>query len=219
MTISTLNSLNLQPSDFQTFFGERQNVHFPSNTLDSPPKSRPGLVVLSYQRYETHFVPFPDRTQGFLYYVCSQKCPTAGKVRIRVTEGTESEHFARGHDLLRPTGLPWEIPFPAIAHFPIYSPVLDLLVRDRFVTDPDLQQWQNIFAGTPIGKRSVFIYSLHQPFHISFDCREFTVCIVGRTKTRRLTIRAPFTTEAEGRPINPYAGRYTFLSSSVTSSN
>ncbi|KAF8871894.1 hypothetical protein BD779DRAFT_1680046 [Infundibulicybe gibba] len=181
--VSTLDPLHLQSSDFMDI----SNAVQPALTL--PGEERPGValrIVLYY--YGGKGQPFPDNTRGFFYYRRLPGLPSgASALRFRVTPGTEPSpaNFDAGEDLLLPFGVPWQVSFPNITMSSAAKDLRNYLLRCGAITQSQLDICRQQFKGY-IPAAYYTLYSLKQPFPISFDAHTIHLCVRRRSGDKRL---------------------------------
>ncbi|KAJ7138485.1 hypothetical protein C8R43DRAFT_842363, partial [Mycena crocata] len=147
--------------------------------------------------------PFlPRRTAGFFYYHRPKDLPfTASAIRFRIA-AVNPKTFAKGADLLRPDGAPWEVPLSRIISK--RSPkLLEQLLRDRLITDVDLEQSAMVFPGN----RARLLHRFGDLFPISFEGMHYLQIVCGETH-HRLDVRV-FHEQRGGMSsaVHPYSGR------------
>jgi hypothetical protein len=164
--------------------------------------------------------PFPEGTQGFLYYRLPKDGapPTASELRFRVTPTNDPASFAQGSDLLHPNGLPWGIPLLAmvanLGAVPAkkYQPIKALLIDTGLVTPDFLDMCATMVDGTNRNlpqRHSRIIHSLGQPFHINLDAIHFDFYILSRDQLEHRRWNSFFHEKLTSFKYNlPYSGGY-----------
>jgi hypothetical protein len=160
--------------------------------------------------------PFPEGTQGFLYYHLPKDGapPTASELRFRVTPTNDPASFAQGSDLLHPNGLPWGIPLLAmvanLGAVPAkkYQPIKALLIDTGLVTPDFLEMCATMVDGTNrhLHRNSRIIHSLDQPFHIKLDATYLEFYILSRGQLERHCLNGFFYDTLKYN--SPYSGGY-----------
>ncbi|KAJ7439235.1 hypothetical protein FB451DRAFT_1302702 [Mycena latifolia] len=138
-------------------------------------------------------LPFPPATQGFLYLWIPPllvglllRCPPSA-IRFRRTASPEPSSFAAGTDLMHPTGLPWEIPLPAICvprGLPdgVGAKWRARLKADGLLSDAGVGVFRTFFGPRRETQfdpsRHTILYARAQPFVVRFESVS-TLWIVG----------------------------------------
>jgi hypothetical protein len=105
-----------------------------------------------------------------------------GSIRFRVTSDNAPSSFNRGHDLLLPSGLPWQIALPQLACGKGYDRICDHLLEEKLVTVEQLSQCRAMFRHTKIHSQTV-LFRLNQEFPITFS-RQLVLRVVGKVLHR-----------------------------------
>ncbi|KAJ7737063.1 hypothetical protein B0H16DRAFT_1891724 [Mycena metata] len=142
-----------------------------------------------------HVGTFPDNCAGFLYYHReSSAAPLEG--------GPSS--FSGGHDLLLPSGAPWEILLSQTTRA-AYRRFGDQLLRENLVTSAQLSLCRRIFTPTGRLHPPLIIFRLTQQFPVNFGVR-LRLIIVGPKALHpavwqfgRREVQFPFTGSAVAR--------------------
>ncbi|KAF7334965.1 hypothetical protein MVEN_02246500 [Mycena venus] len=189
--ISTLNASLLGVDDYLDLSGQHE---FPIRF----PKSRGNtLALLWYEKIArkssgTTYTPFPDHSNGFLYYHRPQNAaPLEGSVRLCVTAqaGNAPSFFAHGRDLLLPSGCPWQIILPQIACRRHYARIRDQLLEEDLVTDQQLSRCRALFADRAKIRAQSTIFRLTQEFPVNFTNR-ISLTVVGEAGVHYLRFSA-----------------------------
>ncbi|KAJ7629035.1 hypothetical protein FB45DRAFT_47476 [Roridomyces roridus] len=167
---STLIPEKLLPSDYIDI----SNYKAPSVAWASNPET----ALLPVYRWESSRTSrFPADTRGFFYYGPRPGLPPiASSLRFRCTPSSDPASFKDGHDLLLPTGLPWQIITAQIANpGPTYLSVRTELFRSGLLTEHALKEWRRCF-GPPkpaafwrLPMNSIILFSLDQLFPVDFQ--------------------------------------------------
>ncbi|KAJ7737085.1 hypothetical protein B0H16DRAFT_1425361 [Mycena metata] len=162
--ISTLNPALIQSEDYLDLSGCNR-THF--GFTHTPPGSSPHI---HYFRYPS---TFPDKCAGFLYYHYhreSSAAPLEGGIRFWQTRSNQPSSFSGGHDLLLPSGAPWEILLSQTTRA-AYRRFGYQLLREKLVTSARLALGHRIFA--PMGRihAPLIVFRLTQKFPVNFGVR------------------------------------------------
>ncbi|KAF8870133.1 hypothetical protein BD779DRAFT_620275 [Infundibulicybe gibba] len=201
--VSTLDPLHLQPSDFT----DLSNIARPTLTL--PGVERPGFkpkIILHY--YGGIDIPFPNNTRGFFYYHRPQGLSfMASGLRFRVTPGTDASlaNFDAGEDCLLPSGAPWQIPLLRIARFLTMKSLQHYLLQCGAITQSQLDACRQQFTGYRPASYYT-LYTLDQPFPVSFSAHAIHLCLVTPDKIFRIKIARPFSDNRKHLDRSPYGG-------------
>ncbi|KAJ7682007.1 hypothetical protein DFH06DRAFT_1159972 [Mycena polygramma] len=202
-TISTLNPNLLKPTD-RVFIYPLQQQFFV--TCKSSPAA-PAMV--SYYRIPGSrpniMMPFPaDSTGGFLYYHRPPlAAPLEGSIRLRLTPEDDPMGFAKGRDLVLPTGVVWELNLPQIANNKALGAFRDQLLHEQLVTDTQLARCRALFDGKGITP-ALTLFRLEQEFPVDF-ARSINLVIVGE-RLHSLALTTVFTATVNGRQVFPWTG-------------
>ncbi|KAJ7074843.1 hypothetical protein B0H15DRAFT_792677 [Mycena belliarum] len=182
--ISTLNPSLITPADYMDVSGMACfNFRYSGSItgVGDPEARRPGL---SYVPQDGRFIRFPDKTHGFLYYHSQPHIsPLAGSVRFRVTQDNAPFSFTGGHDLLTPSGVPWQIILPQIACRPVYAWLPQHLLRDRLVTEDLLSRCRDVFRERERMQPFSIVFTFDSTFLVNFSS-ETALTIAGDTLHR-----------------------------------
>ncbi|KAJ6567008.1 hypothetical protein B0H19DRAFT_716760 [Mycena capillaripes] len=199
--ISTLDPTRLRTSDYVDISSRLRHL------MKVESASRQGTPVRPYFQYYKHkgvASAFPPRTVGYFYYHQPEDLPsTAGAIRFRIASVNPAT-FSRGHDLLRPDGVPWEVPLPTISKT---RPVLQqLLLRDGLVTESQLRQSAALFPSQR-SRAQTLLHHFDQPFSVEFDSANYIQVVCGGHKYP-VDIRV-FHEQRNGAScaVYPYSGR------------
>lgn len=137
-------------------------------------------VRLYYFNKENTNSPFPENTNGYLYYrTPSQDRPRlSGSFRFRVLPSTSDspEDFGEGTDLLRPDGRPWELSLYNAVQSPGFAPLIQKILNEKLL-EPDLIDAVAKLPQISLKRNSDgVLYTLSDPFTLS----------VGKTKLMTL---------------------------------
>ncbi|KAF8871891.1 hypothetical protein BD779DRAFT_437066 [Infundibulicybe gibba] len=188
-----------------------------SNTA-RPTLALPGMEFLGMKPkiglYYCHnaTLPFPNHARGFFYYYRPPDLPfMASGLRFRVTPGINAllANFDAGEDLLLPSGVPWQVAFPRIALSSFAKDLREHLLRSSAITQSQLDTCHQQFKGyLPVVPFT--LYSLDQPFPISFSNDTINLCVVGPNEIFRIRIQEAFSDlrrKSNGRCYGrPYRG-------------
>ncbi|KAJ7278239.1 hypothetical protein C8J57DRAFT_1126142 [Mycena rebaudengoi] len=153
----------------------------------------------------TRDTPSPPHSHGFLYYYSDSKAsPLAGSVRLRATTSNAPSSFPQGHDLLLPSGMPWQISLPQIATRRTYTHLRDQLLLEGMATEELLSRCRTVFATRDRIIPEATVFSLHHPFLVDFQ-QQLWLTIVGPTATSLVRIDV-FSERDSGQLMYPYAG-------------
>jgi hypothetical protein len=196
--ISTLDPTRLTSADFLDLSGKtkrvikpgRDEVHFVSGGLGRPR------------------VPFPDETQGFLYYVPGPAhAPIAGEVRFRITGSSDPGSFADGRDLFMPDmPEPWTIPLPNMLAAEKYQHLREVLISQGGSASAELLACAQQHKGTLVTHKSRVIHSLGQPFIQDLSVSATSVRFASGNRIHDImTLHLPSDSRG-GRRVWPYTG-------------
>ncbi|KAJ6462442.1 hypothetical protein C8R45DRAFT_1026787, partial [Mycena sanguinolenta] len=104
--LSTLNSSRFNTSDYLDLSNRAAiTIRFPNSPYGLHDTPQGHLCYQSDRR-----TLFPAQASGFLYYHRDpDAAPLERSIRFRVTGTDRAPSFALGHDLLLPSGIPWQI--------------------------------------------------------------------------------------------------------------
>ncbi|KAJ6617286.1 hypothetical protein B0H10DRAFT_2034216 [Mycena sp. CBHHK59/15] len=129
--ISTLDPRLLQPTDH---IGPARKISLAVRFAARPDAP----VTLPYYRAHQAHVRFPADARGFLYYHPEpHTLPPGGSVRLRVS-ADRAAFPEDGHDLALPSGAPWRVTLPQIAHVPTYATLRAQLLHERLASSDAL---------------------------------------------------------------------------------
>ncbi|KAJ7755741.1 hypothetical protein DFH07DRAFT_959377 [Mycena maculata] len=145
---------------------------------------------------------YPPRTAGFFYYHRPKDLPfTAGAIRFRISSVLPS-NFPAGRDLLRPDGVPWQVPFPALARS---RPILqELLLRDKLITKSELEGSAALFPGVRARGPRTLLHRFDEEFPVVFDGANYIQRCGGdgaAFRIRRALVRFELSTLPEHRDM------------------
>ncbi|KAJ7737072.1 hypothetical protein B0H16DRAFT_1572522, partial [Mycena metata] len=164
--ISTFNSALIQSEDFLDLSGQRlPRIGF----THMPAGANPQIHYLGVS------TRFPDNCTGFLYYHReSSAAPLEGGIRFRQTTNNQPSSFSGGHDLLLPSGAPWEILLPQLTR--TYHRFGDELLREKLVTSGQFALCRRVFATMGRIQPPSIIFRLTQQFPVNFGAKlRFTI--------------------------------------------
>ncbi|KAJ7878569.1 hypothetical protein B0H14DRAFT_1636240 [Mycena olivaceomarginata] len=195
--ISTLDPAGLKPSDhidISSLTRYALRIHSSRHR-----KGIPVLPFFTYYKHEGVASTFPPRTTGYFYFYRPENRPsTAAGIRFRIASVNPAK-FSNGRDLLRPDGLPWEIPLPRVQS---RAALRKLLLQDGLVTQTELKECETL---TPLGRPRNILYRFDQPFSLSFGGAQHIQIAVG---TQKLPHRLLVVHEQRRRGwVHPYSGR------------
>ncbi|KAJ7452816.1 hypothetical protein FB451DRAFT_1409117 [Mycena latifolia] len=156
---------------------------------------------LSYGLEGTVYLPFPDHTRGFLYsHSDPNAAPLAGSIRFRVTSDNSPSSFSGGHDLVAPSGYPWQVTLAQIAWRRKYAWIAAQLVHENHATREQLSRCRDVFG------RKARIYPEYTLFHLD------STFLVNFSSPVNLTVVGeglhPFTMTYLFRAFSPERNRY-----------
>ncbi|KAJ7734131.1 hypothetical protein B0H16DRAFT_1426441 [Mycena metata] len=195
LLLSTLNPTLLQPEDYLDLSGMKQRyigfTHVP--TGPTPCIHYWGKGV------------FPDDCAGFLYYHReSGAAPLEGGIRFRRTRDHRPSSFPGGHDLLLPSGAPWELILPQVMR-PSYRRLADQLLHENLATTAQLDLCHRIF--TPMGRISapliIFRHTQTFPFNFGGPLR---LTVVGSSALHSATVEPSYQRSSNFDKRFPFAG-------------
>jgi hypothetical protein len=130
-------------------------------------KTRRGFLrgaAIRYTTDERRYIPFPDKTRGFLYY----KSPDpgnpdfSGTLRFRViSDGSNS--FADGVDLKLPSGLTWEMHLYSSFRTARHAGLVEKLVEEELVS-PSVVEKLHGLPTLLLHRSCQILYRLEDPF-------------------------------------------------------
>ncbi|KAJ6548119.1 hypothetical protein DFH09DRAFT_1169824 [Mycena vulgaris] len=166
-------------------------------------------TFLQYCKRKGAKIVFPPQSSGFIYYHRPKELPfTAGALRFRIA-GVNPAKFDKGRDLIRPDGMPWEVPLPTLSKT---RPVLrELLLHDGLVTESELEQCRRLFPGGRPRDAQTLLHSFHQTFSVSFEAMTHIQILCGGQRHYcdvRVFHEQRLHKQQIGRPssIHPYSG-------------
>ncbi|KAJ6462472.1 hypothetical protein C8R45DRAFT_1080600 [Mycena sanguinolenta] len=199
--LSTLNSSRLNLSDYLDLSKrDAITIRFPNSPYGLHDTPQGHLRYQSDRR-----TSFPAQASGFLYYHRDPDAvPLERSIRFRVT-GTDRapSSFALGHDLLLPSGTPWQIILFQIACTTQYLRIRDHLLEENLVTKDDLARCNELWVDRGRTIPEATLFRLNQEFAVNFG-RDMCLTIVGKTlQSLRWRI---FTMKENGRYCWPWVG-------------
>jgi hypothetical protein len=205
-SFSTLTPLRLLASDWLDTSGKsKQRIRY-------GPRNAPGTIGNIQFRYPDraarpadvlHDPRFPTGAAGFLYAHAVPGHPAAGAVRMRLVPTPDPARFAAGTDLLLASGLPWSMPFPALARAKTHAPLRMCLLREGTVREADMDRWTR----APVDAGAQVVYERGAPFFVDFArSRCLPLHIVRGADVERLLIKQFATTQTGGESIPLWSG-------------
>ncbi|KAJ6477357.1 hypothetical protein C8R47DRAFT_647376 [Mycena vitilis] len=198
----TLDPTRLKTPDYVDISSRRHHVV----KVGSRDRNTPGISAypaFSYYKCKGVSSAFPPRTAGYFYYHQPKDAPfTAGAIRFRVASVNPAT-FPKGRDLLRPDGVPWEIPLPTIAKS---RPILkQLLLQEKLVTKAQLKECAKMFPSRR-SRPPKLLHHFSQPFSVKFEGVSYVQVICGG-QNHRFVLRV-FHEQRKGTPssLHPYSG-------------
>ncbi|KAF9018585.1 hypothetical protein BDP27DRAFT_175020 [Rhodocollybia butyracea] len=167
--ISTLDPSRLVASDFIDISNKRWHVGVRYHRIS----------VIHWRYRETQ--PFPPETRGFLYLHNSRGVhPSAASLRFRICDKDlpPQESFARGKDLLLPSGAPWDLTLLQLFMSVQTRNFREGLLQDKVLPLEGIEHVDNLVntlvnegktvkEGKRVRQRSRVLFSFGQPFSIS----------------------------------------------------
>ncbi|KAF8171053.1 hypothetical protein K438DRAFT_1982330 [Mycena galopus ATCC 62051] len=199
--ISTLNPALLSPSNYLDLSGK---LEVPIHCLGSQSGAASSI---GYASTPTKKLPFPEFTDGFLYYHRDQDAaPLEGAVRMRIRGKKPPWTFINGRDLLLPSGCPWQIILPQIASSDAnYDVIRNQLLADKLVTETELWQCHDIFGDKRIDPETT-LFHLTQEFPVDFNSESLRLNLVGANSVHRLDLGCLFVTHDKNKSFPPWRG-------------
>ncbi|TFK17627.1 hypothetical protein FA15DRAFT_675955 [Coprinopsis marcescibilis] len=115
-------------SDMRTVLLRYSDPKDPSPIPSPSPSSSPSSRIPSR---------FPTDTRGFFYLHAAQdthgRLLPSTQLRFRLLPTADPAHFASGTDLTQPCGARWAQPLDKLLRYPMYQPLLRLMVQDGFL--------------------------------------------------------------------------------------
>lgn len=172
--LSTLDPQHLTMGDFIDV------SHYTHPAISFLPKTHNTLL---YYFKSKALLPFPPGSRGFLYYRSFPDLPVeCSGVRFRITSRGTPSSFEEGSDLLRPDGLPWQVPFSAMALATGPSELwTKQLLKEQLVAEEQLAHCRAMFHQKKRIEANTNIYHLGQVFSLNLGGTVW-FWIVGRTK-------------------------------------
>ncbi|KAI0919811.1 hypothetical protein AcV5_001779 [Taiwanofungus camphoratus] len=159
----------------------------------------------------TAVLPFPQGTDGFLYYYSNPRLsPMLGEIRFRITPSSSPKSFDEGADLLLPRGSPWCIPFLILVTAKKYQKLREVLLRDGLITNDLVDQCARVIQQTDflVTRHHRYIHSLKYPFYMDFGSYG-THRVIGDDKLLHVNLSSPLFQERLWPPFRkrlPYTG-------------
>ncbi|KAJ7155665.1 hypothetical protein C8R46DRAFT_432679 [Mycena filopes] len=183
--VSSLDRL-LLTSDDHLDISERRSVR-----LTFPPAGGSTQLLYHYSNAPPYLTqPFPQNTAGFLYYHRPHDAaPLEGSVRFRCTATPLPSSFATGHDLLLPSGAPWQLLLPQLVRV-TGQPIMIQLAHQQLATQAQVTRAAELF-GTRHIQPSTTLFRFDQEFPFNFTPM-FTLQAVGEDAVHRMTFSLQF---------------------------
>ncbi|KAJ6572800.1 hypothetical protein DFH09DRAFT_1362349 [Mycena vulgaris] len=196
--VFTLNPSLITSSDFVDISGiGNAAVQFPAS---QSPRGR----GLSYMYKKGRMIPFPDDTRGFMYYFSVPHAgPLEGSLRFRVTSNHQPSSFHSGHDLLAPSGFPWQISLAQAACLSTCAYIGEQLVHENMVAREQLSRCQSVFQAQARFFPQYTLFRLDSTFLINFSS-SLSLTIVGK-QLHRVQLDSVFQETLEH--YHPWAGK------------
>ncbi|KAJ7720049.1 hypothetical protein B0H16DRAFT_1432477 [Mycena metata] len=186
--ISTLNSKLLHPADYMDLSGRKCIYLGFSHKLYGDYDSHPEALFHYFET--TQRIAFPDKCAGFLYYHRdSHAAPLEGGLRFRCTPDRRPTSFSRGHDLLWPNGIPWQVLLPQLAR-PRYREFAAELLLEKLAPQTQILRCRELFGAAKVVPSRI-LFRLGQEFPVDF-ASPITLTVVAE-KRHRLFIPVIFT--------------------------
>ncbi|EPQ61349.1 hypothetical protein GLOTRDRAFT_69734 [Gloeophyllum trabeum ATCC 11539] len=193
ITLRTLDVTRLLPEDFVTLSGK---TLFHMQALDAPSSLRVHKLHYYHSRRECIHIPFPEGTQGFLYWHVEPNAPPLlSEIRFRVTASSDPAAFSDGYDLQRPNGRIWRRTLFDIADHANHAPFRAVLLRDGLVTQDlfdDILAWANNNGNLKPGDTSHLIWRFGQPFPARVETGLTRVWLLGSSECHVFMVRNLF---------------------------
>jgi hypothetical protein len=208
---STLTPSKLEPTDWVDFSKkERPHIFYHPPRLAAEPErvsgtvyfSSPDGAVLHTRHTGPRWSPlFPEWAAGFLYVHSPAGHPAAREVRLRCVPAADPALFAKGGDLMLPTGLPWAVRFFAL-NKKRNAPLRTCLVHERFVRDEELRQWEGALF------RPQVVVEAGQPFVLDFASTTTTTVSIADGYTLHVVRLRDLTSCGPQPRTAPYEGTH-----------
>ncbi|KAJ7458586.1 hypothetical protein FB451DRAFT_1507970 [Mycena latifolia] len=178
--ISTLTPSRLKSSDLLDISTSRTiAVIFPLSHSASGDRFELVYAYRSTEMSLSRRIPFPANTRGFLYFhLGHQSAALSGSIRFRLTPDDSPSSFARGDDLVGPSGFPWSILLAQVACRRSYGWIADQLVHENLVTQKQLSRCRDVFGQTGRTFPEYTLFHLDSMFLVNFS-RRVTLTVVG----------------------------------------
>ncbi|TFK46224.1 hypothetical protein OE88DRAFT_1739672 [Heliocybe sulcata] len=139
LLLRTLDPARLEVEDFVDIAGRvTKTIRFPL----APEEPR---LEMHYFNSGRRCIPFPQDSQGFLYWCLEPDAPPgSGQVRFRTTSSSDPATFPSGRDLQLPDGRTWHIPLSRITRRSQYFGLRAHLLSEELVTAAALDSALNI---------------------------------------------------------------------------
>lgn len=204
--VQTLERANLSKSDHLELSNLGRFV-IQCDPTDDSPQSRARLTM----HPKDDQPPFPEHTQGFLYFVPAPHpaVQLASQVRFRLTRDDDPNSFDEGKDLLNPDYTPWHIPLVSIARIPRFGGLRYLLLKDALV--PPLALETAAGLDVRVGPPAQIIHSLGQLFSLQFTVLKPIFCFASATTMHQKALRIFEDWRGEGTRKALYSGKSTSM--------
>ncbi|KAJ7155279.1 hypothetical protein C8R46DRAFT_438378 [Mycena filopes] len=194
--ISTLNPRLLKSSDYHNFSGRHSVAVAPVGS------SGPGTRFR--YTFKKGTVPFPENAAGFLYcHRDPHAAPLECALRFRLATSRTRTAFAKGRDLLLPTGLPWQVILPQLTDTN-HIPLADQLVREGLVTLDQIERCRALSGGRQL-RPALTLFRLGQAFPVDFAKRP-TLTFVGEDRLWPADLLSLFYSSLDKTQMRPFTG-------------
>ncbi|KAJ7821372.1 hypothetical protein B0H14DRAFT_3733908, partial [Mycena olivaceomarginata] len=199
--ISTLNPTSLLPGDYL----DLSRLKEPCISFTRSRGAKRAQRLLYYPSPGLGYTAFPTACTGFLhYYRDRDAAPLEGGVRFRVTSQNAPASFQHGHDLLLPSGLPWQVTLAQVVCRTNYAGFRAQLLEEDLVTAEQLSQCLAICGGRDKISPENNLFRMNQDFAVNFS-EGSTVTVVGRA-LRSFQICHIFKAYAQRKHYFPWTG-------------
>lgn len=135
-----------------------------SYTIQTRSSFVPGMTI-RYTTENRRYIPFPDKTRGFLYYHAPDpgNPDFSGSLRFRVISESGSNSFKNGVDLKLPSGAVWEVYLYAALQTVRHGALVIKLVEEGLVSPSVIEKLRKL-PPVLLHASSQIIYNLDDPF-------------------------------------------------------
>ncbi|KAJ7734126.1 hypothetical protein B0H16DRAFT_1578363 [Mycena metata] len=195
LLLSTLNPTLLQTEDYLDLSGMKtRNIGF----THTPTGPNPCIHYWGKGA-------FPDDCAGFLYYYReSGAAPLEGGIRFRRTRDHRPSSFPGGHDLLLPSGAPWELILPQVMR-PSYRRLADQLLHENLATTAQLDLCHRIFTSMGRISAPLIVFRHTQTFPVNFG-GPLRLTVVGSSALHSATLEPLSQRASNSVKRFPFAG-------------